>query len=162
MCAAEQSKPPTDLFSLRGPLCAGEALSPQGRGGRAALSYMARRDVGPRDRPRTSADRPHISPLVAFRKRGGYLLAPLSSCTRAVPGEWSGSAHGPGEHGRKHDDWRNIGPVTLLGYVGRPSTNVRAGHGWLYFQCLKVLRLGLWVLRSQRTYFEHTRANFFI
>ena len=62
------------MFSLRGPLCAGEALSPQGRGGRAALSYMARRDVGPRDRPRTSADRPHISPLVAFRKRGDYLL----------------------------------------------------------------------------------------
>ena len=116
MCAAEQSKPPPDLFSLRGPLCAGEALSPQGRGGRAALSYMARRDVGPRDRPRTSADRPHISPLVAFRKRGGYLLAaPWSSCTWVVPGEWLGSAHGPGEHGRKHDDWRNIGPVSCQG-----------------------------------------------
>ena len=76
---------------------------------------MARRDVGPRDRPRTSADRPHISPLVAFRKRGDYLLAPWSSCTWVVPGEWSGSAHGPGEHGRKHDDWRNIGPCDPAG-----------------------------------------------
>ena len=161
MCAALQSRPPPDLFSLRGPLCAGEALSPQGRGGRAALSYMARRDVGPRDRPRTSADRPHISPLVAFRKRGGYLLAPWSSCTRVVPGEWLGSAHGPGEHGRKHDDWRNIGPCDPAGPWYRDGGGSRAGRGLHYFERVKVLQAGLWVLRSQLAYFQTTRANFF-
>ena len=155
-----QSRPPTDMFSLRGPLCAGEALSPQGRGGRAALSYMARRDVGPRSSlvPRA---RPHISPLVAFRKRGGYLLAPWSSCTRVVPGEWLGSARGPGEHGRKHDDWRNIGPCDPAG-PGIPGWGgSRASRGWHYFERVKVLHPGLWVFRSHLTYSQTTRAKSF-
>ena len=38
----------------------------------------------------------------------------------------------------------------------------RASRGWLHFQFWKVLPPGLWALRSQLTYFEHTRTNFFI
>ena len=41
------------IFSLRGPLCAGEAFIPSRPGGpSAAQCYMARRDVGPRFVPR--------------------------------------------------------------------------------------------------------------
>ena len=41
------------FFSLRGPLCAGEAFIPSRPGGpSAAQCYMARRDVGPRFVPR--------------------------------------------------------------------------------------------------------------
>ena len=37
----------------------------------------------------------------------------------------------------------------------------RASRGWHYFERVKVLHLGLCVLRSHLTYFEPTRANFF-
>jgi len=60
-----------------------------------------------------------------------YLLTPWSSCMWVVPGEWSGSAHGPGEHGRKHDDWRNIGPCDLAGPWYRDGWGGVESESWM-------------------------------
>ena len=54
-----------------------------------------------------------------------------SSCMWVVPGEWSGSAHGPGEHGRKHDDWRNIGPCDLAGPWYRDGWGGVESESWM-------------------------------
>ena len=106
---------------------------------------MARRDVGPRDRPRTSADRPHISPLVATRKKGG-LLAYWHSFQARRSGWVSGRA--------AHMDLASTGGSTMIGgtlarspcramyvaYVGRPSTNVRTRQDHIIFCSFEVWR----------------------
>ena len=78
-CRSECRPPPLHghVFSLRGPLCAGEAFFPLKAGGakRCAELYGAERRGAPLRFRRSSSARPHISPLVAFRKRGVYSLA---------------------------------------------------------------------------------------
>ena len=71
--AEHQREGRSETFTLRGPLCAGEAFSlrPRGRGG----NCKPWRDVGPRFvLPLRSTPRPHISPLGWLRQKGG--LAP--------------------------------------------------------------------------------------
>ena len=43
------------------------------------------------------------------------------SCTRVWLGGWSGNAHWPAQHRRKHDHWRNLDPVTLQGPMVDPQ-----------------------------------------
>ena len=66
------------IFSLRGPLCAGEAFIPSRPGGpSAALCYMARRDVGPRKELVPRPFTPHISASCVPQKggsMGGHFL----------------------------------------------------------------------------------------
>ena len=56
---------------------------------------------------------------------------------------------------------RNIDPAA---WAYRPGGigGSRAGRGRHYFELVKVLHVGLWVLRSHRAYFQPTRTNFFI
>ena len=124
------------IFSLRGPLCAGEAFIPSRPGGpSAALCYMARRDVGPRF---AFVVPPQLDPTylrwLRSAKGGSTRLlawADDCSCTRARLSEWPGNAQGPGEHGRKHDDWRRLraasGQGPLLGDGGGVRERVMDG-----------------------------------
>ena len=103
------------IFSLRGPLCAGEAFIPSRPGGpSAALCYMARRDVGPRKELVPRPFTPHISASCVPQK-GGHMVVHSCSCTRVWSSEWPGNTRGLGEHWRKNDDWRRVGPVSCQG-----------------------------------------------
>ena len=67
--------------------------------------YGAERRGAPLLPPLRSGRRPHISPLVAFRKKEGSYFLAWRAWSRDWRGEWPFNARGPGEHGRRHGGW---------------------------------------------------------
>ena len=151
MGGAGASRPPTDsmgqIFPPGAPLRRG-GVYPLKAGGAELRSelYGAERRGAPLLPPLRSGRRPHISPLVAFRKKEGSYFLAWRAWSRDWRGEWPFNARGPGEHGRRHGGWVRGAAGTLQAgamYEVRCPLHFTAHQDCVLFRRLK---FGRWCI----------------